>query len=310
MFSSIRPILVVVDPTLEVSGAVAKAAGLAQGARPRSNSISATSRRHCTRPGPAPPNSWRPQPTPWARRTVATSSTSPRRCAPRSLTEATAVESANPFHEAILHYVIAHRPDLVVEETHPLTQLSRPRLTHTDRHSIDGCPASLLLVTAAAWRDPPVVVVAVDPNHPDDAARPPDDAIVATAVRLAHAPGTPAGLIHVFSSLHYLPMQSDLSGAPVGLDIEAVEALRQLHRSELAAIAGRHGLAPAETTLAEGLIAFALPEYAASHRVDILALGAVARSRLHDRFIGSTATRVLDRIASDLLMVKIRPPPA
>jgi nucleotide-binding universal stress UspA family protein len=39
----------------------------------------------------------------------------------------------------------------------------------------------------------------------------------------------------------------------------------------------------------------------------VLAIGAIARSRLHDRFIGSTADRVLDRIGCDLLIVQ---PPA
>jgi universal stress protein E len=41
-----------------------------------------------------------------------------------------------------------------------------------------------------------------------------------------------------------------------------------------------------------------------THRADVVVMGAVSRSRFEEIFVGSTAERVLDRIASDVLVVK------
>ena len=47
-----------------------------------------------------------------------------------------------------------------------------------------------------------------------------------------------------------------------------------------------------------------LPRVAESLGASLLVMGAVSRSRLQEIFLGSTAERVLDRIACDVLVVK------
>jgi len=310
MMTGVSQILVVVDPTLEISAAVAKAARLAQGAeasvelylcdippalqaarlstpellKASAERIAAGHRAHLERLA------------------------EPLRAA--GLVVRNTVEFANPLPEAIVRRAATSGADLVVKDTHHHALLSRTLLTHTDWHLIRDCPVPLLLVKAAAWRDPPTLCAAVDPNHPDDATGALDDAIVDAAVRLAHALGTRARLVHVFSSLNYLPLQADLPGVPIGLDLEAVEALRQLHHAELAAVADRNGIGREDVSLIDGLVTDALPSFVTREGIDIVALGSVARGRLQDRFLGSTATRMLDRIAGDLLIAKLPPPVA
>ena len=305
MKTGIGQILVVVDPTLEVSAAVAKAARLAQGAE-------ASIELYLCDVPPALQAARLSSPEllkASAERIIAGHRAHLERLAnplrAAGLNVRSTVEFANPLPEAIVRRAAASGADLVVKDTHHHTLLSRTLLTHTDWHLIRDCPVPLLLVKASVWHDPPVLCAAVDPNHPDDVAGALDDAIVDAAVRLAHALGTRARLAHVFSSLNYLPLQVDLPGVPIGLDLEAVEALRQLHHAELAAVADRNGIGREDVHLIDGLVTDALPAFATREGIDIVAIGAVARGRLHDRFLGSTATRVLDRIASDLLIAKL-----
>ena len=111
-------------------------------------------------------------------------------------------------------------------------------------------------------------------------------------------------MLHVFSTLNLISVEPGLATVPLGTDLAAVEVLRTLHRTQLEGLAARHGIAAADTRLIDGIVSYALPDFAAENELDVLAIGVIARSRMHDRFIGSTADRVLDRIGCDLLIVK------
>jgi universal stress protein E len=48
----------------------------------------------------------------------------------------------------------------------------------------------------------------------------------------------------------------------------------------------------------------ALPKFVERDRTDILIMGAIARGRLFNYFVGSTAEAVLDHLSCDVLIVK------
>jgi universal stress protein E len=58
------------------------------------------------------------------------------------------------------------------------------------------------------------------------------------------------------------------------------------------------------TLLEQGSAADVIPRVVERLGADVLVMGAVSRSRLQELFVGSTAERVLDRIACDVLVVK------
>jgi universal stress protein E len=208
----------------------------------------------------------------------------------------------------VLARVAATAPDLVVKDAHVHGPLARAFFSYADWHLVRDCRVPLLLTRPSDWHEPLRVAAAVDPNHPGDPGATVDHAIIGTAGRLAAALGGTPGVVHVFSTANLVSLEPGVVTAPLGSSLAAVEVLRQLHRTQLEGIAARHGIAATSTRLIDGVVSHALPDYAAEAGLDVLALGVIARSRLHDRFIGSTAHRVLDRIGCDLLIVK--PPPA
>ena len=217
---------------------------------------------------------------------------------------ATFVEFANPLHEGILRRIGRSRPDLVVKDSHFHHGLRRALFTHADWHLVRDCPVPLLLTKQAVWHAPVRIAAAVDPNHPADAGANVDHALIDAADTLARALATSPMVVHVFSSLNLISAEPGLATAPLGTDLAAVEALRTLHRAQLEGLAARHGVAASDTHLLDGIVAHALPQFAADAELDVLVMGVIARGRLHDRFIGSTADRVLDRVGCDLLIVK------
>ena len=300
----INSILVLVDPTLEDSAAVRKAARLAKAAAARIELCICdfTPELDAARFIDAPTLSVAVAPVA-ARHQVHLDrlAVALRR---DGLKVTTSVEFVNPLHEGILRRVGATAPDLVVKDSHFHGALRRALLTYADWHLVRDCPVPLLLTRQAPWPDAVQVAAAVDPNHPGDVGARVDHAIIDEAAALARLLGTRPWVLHVFSTLNLISVEPGIATVPLGADHAVVAALRTLHRTQLEGLAAHHGIPPADTRLIDGIVTDALPDFAAGHGVGVLAIGAIARSRLHDRFIGSTADRVLDRIGCDLLVVK------
>jgi universal stress protein E len=308
--AAIKRILVVVDPTIEDSAAVRKAAQLAKAA-------AASIELHICDFAPeldaarffdAPTLAIAVAPVAARHQLHLDRLAAALRAAGVAAT--TSVEFTNPLYEGVLRRVAASQPDLVVKDSHFHGVLRRALLSHADWHLVRDCPVPLLLTKQSAWHEPPRVAAAVDPNHPGDVGARVDHAIIDEADRVARTLGTRPWLLHVFSTLNLISVEPGIATAPLGTDLAAVQVLRQLHQTQLEGLAARHGIAAADTRLIDGIVTHALPDFASDSGLDVLAIGAIARSRLHDRFIGSTADRVLDRIGCDLLIVKPPAPPA
>lgn len=218
------------------------------------------------------------------------------------------VEAAwdGPVHAAVLTEVGLCQPDLVVKDTHWHGPLRRGLFTSTDWYLVQDCPAPLLLVKPGAWAERPRVVAAVDPGHPDDPGNALDAEILRTARQLAALSGGELDLVHA-----YLPVDPLLAAAGPGMPlagvpgagVPAADARRQAE-DLLAPILEDQSLPAGAVHLVEGAAVDALPEFCATRGVDLLVVGAVSRSRLYERVIGSTAERLLDRIPCDLLVAR------
>ena len=304
---ALRNILVIVDPTVENAAAVHKAARLA-------TATGAAVELHVCDYTPALDAArYLDQPTlavavePVAARHQLHLDRLAAGLGAAGIAVTTSIAFDNPLHEAILRKVAAARPDLVVKDTHHHGAIRRTLFSHCDWHLIRECPVPLLLARQAPWAPAPRLAAAIDPSHPGDTGARLDHAIIAVAATVGAALGTRPWLVHVFSTLNLISLEPGLATMPLGTDLAAVEVLRTLHQTQLEGLAARHGIPAADTRLIDGIVTYALPDFAAENGLDVLAIGAIARSRLHDRFIGSTADRVLDRLACDLLIVK---PPA
>ena len=306
---ALRKILVIVDPTVEDAAAARKAARLA-------TATGAAVELHICDYSPALDAArYLDQPTlavaaePIAARHQLHLDRLAAGLRSAALEVTTSIAFDNPLHAAIVRRVGATRPDLVVKDTHHHGTLRRALYTNCDWHLIRECTAPLLLVRQNPWSAVPPVAAAIDPSHPGDAGAHLDHALVAAALALARALGSRVQLVHVFSTLNLMTVGVGAAVAPGAVlpaDFAAIEALRALHRTQLDALAAAHDVAAADAFLIDGIATHALPEFVADHAVELLAMGAVARGRLHELIVGSTAERVLDRLDCDLLIVKAR----
>ena len=225
----------------------------------------------------------------------------------RGLAVETHVHWDNPLYRGIVRRVHESSPDLVVKDTHYHSVIRRTVLTNTDWNLIRTCPAPLLLAKPGEWRRPATILAALDPGHLGDKPAALDHDILDAAQLLADRLSCELHAVHAFFPAPLLAATTTMAGMPFPDSVavtEVVEVERQRIRAVLAGIAAAHALPAERVHLEQGAAAEVLPRLAEKLAADIVVMGAVSRSRMQELFLGSTAERVLDRIASDVLVVK------
>ncbi|MCM2311901.1 MAG: universal stress protein [Steroidobacteraceae bacterium] len=213
----------------------------------------------------------------------------------------------NPVYRGIVRRVEESSPDLVVKDTHYHTALRRALLTNTDWSLIRACPAPLLLARTVDWPESPRVLAALDPEHLGDKPAALDHDILEWSELLAARMGGEVHAVHAFFPAAMLAATATLAGMPLASGMTAVgivEAERKRIGDVLAGIAAAHGVAPERVHLEQGAATEVLPRVARELGAALVVMGAVSRSRLQEVFLGSTAERVLDRIACDVWVAK------
>jgi universal stress protein E len=222
------------------------------------------------------------------------------------------VVSGSPLVRLILERVTAIHPDLVVKDTHHHSLLRRTLLTNTDWHLLRHCGSPLLLVKPRLWPEVLKVAAAVDPGHPADQPAALDHAIIEAAQRISRAWATLPAVVHCWSPV-YLYAMGGMGGAMDGVQVaipqELVEAERLLDSNRLHHLARVHDVPTRDVHLHAGTVIDVLPTYADTNRVDVLVMGAIARTFIDRVFIGDTAAYLLETLPCDVLIVH-QPPKA
>ncbi len=209
----------------------------------------------------------------------------------------------HPLDEGIVRKALTSSPDLVVKATEYHHKLGQALFTHADWNLIRQLPVPLLLVKPEAWKAQPIILAAVDPLHEHDKPASLDHNILTLARHLAT---DLSGHLHVFHACTPVVMPP-AGGAPepVILPVDKVEAdLEKVHRDALAKLAHDHDIAEERVHVVVGRTRHELKELSRQLGAAIVVMGAVARNALARIFIGSTAEKVLDKLACDVLVVK------
>jgi universal stress protein E len=220
---------------------------------------------------------------------------------------ATHVHWDNPLYEGILRRVREFPPDLVVKDTHYHSPLRRSLFTNTDWQLVRSCPVPLLLARQTDWPARPLVLAALDPDRRHDKPAALDGDILDTANVLARALGGTVEAVHAFFPAALLAATSGMAGAPIAADMtltDLLETERQRVTADVREVARAGGLEPSAVRVLQGSAADLLPRHAEATHAAMMVMGAVARGRVRELFIGSTAERVLDRLSCDVLVVK------
>jgi universal stress protein E len=214
-----------------------------------------------------------------------------------------AIIRGDSLHTTILKWLKNSPADLVVKDTHHHSLIRRTLLSNTDWHLIRECPQPLLLTKATRWRQPLCIGAAIDPTHPQDSSASLDRAVMAATTNLAL---TVESRIQVFSAYYPAMLAAAVAGATVPMPVtnEAMEAERGLHLNAVAALLQGFDVPEECRHVSLGVPGEFLPRMAEQLQVDIMVMGALSRSRLKQRVIGSTAERLLQHLPCDILTVK------
>lgn len=210
-----------------------------------------------------------------------------------------------PLHEAIIRETLRSEPRLVMKDTHFHSALSRVLITNTDWHLIRDCPAPLWLVRGPAWPDQPTVAAFVDPFHENDKPAELDHRILREARLFAEGLGGEVHAVHCYDTgpLFALAGAVEIPGTADYRNRLVAEVLPE-HAARTHELAIRHGVAPERVHLHSGGAVNGIPAAARQLKADLAVMGAVARSRLQQAFLGRTAELVLDLVPCDVLVVK------
>ena len=207
-----------------------------------------------------------------------------------------------PVHESIVREVMREDVDLVIVGSHRHGAAARLILSNTDWQLIRLCPCPVLLVKTTRRYERPRVLASVDPLHAHAKPAALDARLLAVAADLAEAFG---GKLH---AAHFYTLGSPLS---TGFMIEPLPlpvAVAEQHAADVGrafeALVSNYALGPRRLHLRNGLPIDELPELADEIDAHVVVMGAVSRSGLKRLFIGHTAERVLDRLKSDVLIIK------
>ena len=206
-------------------------------------------------------------------------------------------------------YMIASKAEdcnalFVVKGTHWHSPSERASLRDTDWRLIRriGCP--LWFAQPKPIRAQPVVVAAVDPTHSHDKGAMLDREIIRQAQGVVEKCDGKLLLFHSYERIKEIGMRVTWKFKPEKLLLDKLDQkIREEHRKALQDLASEFGVAADAIHQLPGRTHELLPTFARANGASLLVMGGRARSGIKQRFVGSTATRVLDHMHCDVLVV-------
>ena len=150
-----------------------------------------------------------------------------------------------------------------------------------------------------------MIVAAVDPTHAGDEKATLDQRICDAARKLADVSGGTIHLLHTYQRLEEIGSKAMWAFKPIKLPVDELsEKMRAEHRALLDKLAADNDIPSDHVHQLPGRADEVLPAFAHSNGANIVLMGALARSGLKRRIIGSTAERTLDHLHCDVLIVR------
>lgn len=199
------------------------------------------------------------------------------------------------------------RPDLLVTATRFHPELGRFATGGLDRRLLVSSPVPTLFIRRPERTRGPVVLVAIDPVHPGDPAGTLDYMLMTAGGLFARGLH---GQIHVFHSYRrndtwperlVRPLKRFLVGRR---GYEAGRRNWQHHKEAVCDVFRRYGVRERHVHLTHESPADGLVRTAEEIGADLVVMGGIDRSRPARPRIGSLAGRVVNRLDTDLLVLK------
>ena len=197
----------------------------------------------------------------------------------------------------------ARQPRYVVKGAHYHSPSERASLVHADWDLIRDLDYPLWFVKPVAWKEKPVVIAAVDPVNAHDKPAHLDKRIIEHAKVIVEDCGGRLVVVHTFQSLDELGSKAMWAVKPTKLPVENLNRkIFEQHDRALKILGETSDLPEEALHLIPGRAHEVLPAFVREQGASLVVMGALARSKLKQRVIGSTASRVLDHIPCDVLV--------
>jgi universal stress protein E len=216
-----------------------------------------------------------------------------------------AITHDRPAHDAIIASALDIEPIVVVKGTQYHSPAERATFAYTDWQLIRKLDAPLWFVKPNEWKEMPIFVAAVDPTHQHDKAGELDQRIVKFGQSLASKCDGQLLLLHTYQRLVEIGTYAKFTFKPIKLPIDELDKkIRADHRQKLDALAAANDIPADAVHQLPGRTRDILPTFARTHGADLVIMGALARSSLRERALGSTAEQVLDHLPCDILIAR------
>lgn len=209
-----------------------------------------------------------------------------------------------PRADQIVEQVIEHDIDLVIKDVGHDSALRRLIFLPLDWELLRTSPVPVWLASPRATGLPRRLAVAVDPVHPEHGAGKLNNALLETA-RLVAAPGK--ARLRIFSAFAGLPVAlNTLDPQAVYMAMpydELYERLWADHREAFDTLLAAHRLPADSGEVLVGTPEERLLDALDTYQPDVLILGTMRRHGLDRLLLGSTAERIIGKASCDVLTV-------
>lgn len=220
------------------------------------------------------------------------------------VTVTTSVIQERPASDAIVAKSLEVEPLFVVKGTAYHSAAERAAFTFNDWQLIRKLDFPLWLVKVHEWNEEPVIIAAVDPMHPDEEEGRLTQTIVDMGKSLTARVGGKLLLMNTYELLEEVNAWAKLEFKPLKVPMEELQQkMHDEHRRHIDSLAAANEIDADAIHLLPGRTREILPSFARERNADLVIMGAVARSGLKRRLIGSTAEHVLDHLPCDILVV-------
>lgn len=217
----------------------------------------------------------------------------------------TRVCSHTPAYQGILDEVERWQADLLVVGVHEPRPVPHTRLTDIDWQLMRLCPCPLLLIREPDAESYRSILAAIDPLHRHAEPAGLDQAVLQTATTLSVAFDAALTVVNAYPDPDDYEFASSVEVVP-GV-FYGTENIAAAHRKAVADLIDGYGLSTSQAIVEAGDPGTVIADVTHGHRIDLVVLGAIKRSRLQAAVLGSTAEAVVGAAACDVLLVK---PPA
>lgn len=202
----------------------------------------------------------------------------------------------------------ARQPLCVFKGTHYHTPSERASFASADWDLIRDLDYPLWFVKPVEWKDPSVVVAAVDPVHAHDKPAHLDLRIIEWAREIAGDFDASLQVVHTYQTLEEIGSRVTWSFKPDRLPVDELnQKIRTEHERALQSFAEMCGLPENAMHMLPGRPEEILPAFAEDQGASLVVMGALARSKIKQRVIGNTAAKALDHFHCDVLVAHAKP---